>query len=132
MNALSLATTHVLKIKRIASLFIMAALLGASDEEKQHGQRREAGELVEAARQEAERIGYKLAAMSIASPPSFVNSLFAFGASLSASGIGSFADSIDSRHPGVGRGPDQTNKRHRIAATLLFVLGPGLRRDDDD
>jgi hypothetical protein len=64
MNALSLATTHGLKIKRIASLFIMAALLGASDDEKQHGQRREAGELVEAARQEAERIGYKLAAMS--------------------------------------------------------------------
>jgi hypothetical protein len=64
MNALALATTQGLKIKRISGLIVMAALLGASDDEKQHNPRKEAGELVETARQEAERIGYKLAAMS--------------------------------------------------------------------
>lgn len=64
MNALTLATTQGLKIKRIAGLIVMAALFAASDDSHQHDQRKEAAELVETARQEAERIGYKLAAVS--------------------------------------------------------------------
>lgn len=64
MNALALAKIQGLKVKRIAALNIMAALLGASEDERQRDQRKEAAELVEAARHEAERIGYKLAAIS--------------------------------------------------------------------
>lgn len=64
MNALALAKIQGLKVKRIAGLNIVAALLGASEDECRRDQRKEAAELVEAARHEAERIGYKLAAIS--------------------------------------------------------------------
>ncbi|MBL8297315.1 MAG: SIR2 family protein [Rhodanobacteraceae bacterium] len=64
MNALALAKSQGFKVKRIAALNLMAALLGAGEDERLRDQRKEAIELVEAARQEAERIGYKLAAIT--------------------------------------------------------------------
>lgn len=58
MTALTLSTANGLNIKRVSALIDMAALIGSLDAEL----RDEAKDIAEAARFEAERMGYKLAA----------------------------------------------------------------------
>lgn len=60
MSAIALSNAYGLNIKRVACLITMAALVGSMGD----GLREEAQDITEAARFEADRIGYQLAAMS--------------------------------------------------------------------
>lgn len=62
MTALTITTVNGLRVKRIAALIVMAALLATEDAEQ--ASRKEALELLTTARAEAERMGYKLAAVN--------------------------------------------------------------------
>lgn len=62
MTALTITTMNGMRVKRIAALIIMAALLATEDAE--NASRKEALQLLETARSEAERMGYKLAAVN--------------------------------------------------------------------